>query len=254
MSEPVDLDPFARFRTVTRARIGLGRAGDAMPVKAVLDFQLAHARARDAVHGAVDFDRLRQELAPQECVVVRSLAADRATYLTRPDLGRQVMVEDLPKDRGGYDIVFVIADGLSAAAVERHASAVYKAAVKRLGGLTIGPVILGQQARVAFGDEIGAALKADLVIMLIGERPGLSVPDSLGAYLTFAPKPGRMDSERNCISNIHDDGLSYEVAADKIAWLAKEALRLKLTGVDLKENASSERLTQDAKPVLPSSS
>jgi len=231
------LDPFERFRNATRARIGLGRAGDALPTSAILDFQLAHARARDAVHGQVDFAALADQLAPAPSIRVRSRARDRTIYLARPDLGRQAEPADLPKSETNYDIAFVIADGLSAAAVERHAVPLFKACIKRLGGFSVAPVILGEQARVAFGDEAAAAFGAEVAIVLIGERPGLSVPDSLGAYITFRPQSGRRDSERNCISNIHADGLSYELAADKIVWIVREALRLQLTGVDLKENA-----------------
>jgi ethanolamine ammonia-lyase small subunit len=233
----VSLDPFERFRNATRARIGLGRVGDALPTSAILDFQLAHARARDAVHGQVDFTVLADELAPVPSIRVRSLAKDRTVYLARPDLGRQADIADLPEQGEHHDIAFVIADGLSAAAVERHAVQLFKACMKRLGGFSVAPVILGEQARVAFGDEAAAAFGAEIAIVLIGERPGLSVPDSLGAYITFRPHSGRRDSERNCISNIHADGLSYEAAADKIVWIMREALRLQLTGVDLKENA-----------------
>ncbi|MBY5686167.1 ethanolamine ammonia-lyase subunit EutC [Rhizobium leguminosarum] len=230
-------DPFARFRNATRARIGLGRAGDALPTSAILDFQLAHARARDAVHGQVDFVALAEELAPMPTVRIRSRAKDRTIYLARPDLGRQTNAADLPGPGDRYDIAFVIADGLSASAVEHHAVSLFKACMKRLGDFSVAPVILGEQARVAFGDEAAAAFGAEVAIVLIGERPGLSVPDSLGAYITFRPQSGRRDSERNCISNIHADGLGYEVAADKIVWIVREALRLQLTGVDLKENA-----------------
>jgi ethanolamine ammonia-lyase small subunit len=233
----VSLDPFERFRNATRARIGLGRVGDALPTSAILDFQLAHARARDAVHGQVDFTALADALAPVPSIRVRSLAKDRTVYLARPDLGRQTDIADLPEPGEHHDIAFVIADGLSAAAVERHAVPLFKACMKRLGGFSVAPVILGEQARVAFGDEAAAAVGAEIAIVLIGERPGLSVPDSLGAYITFRPQSGRRDSERNCISNIHTDGLGYEAAADKIVWIVREALRLQLTGVDLKENA-----------------
>ncbi|MBB4442499.1 MULTISPECIES: ethanolamine ammonia-lyase subunit EutC [Rhizobium] len=234
---PFERDPFARFRNATRARIGLGRAGDALPTSAILDFQLAHARARDAVHGHVDFVALAKQLAPVPTVRIRSRAKDRTIYLARPDLGRQTNADDLPNPGDRYDIAFIIADGLSASAVEHHAVPLFKACMKRLGGFSIAPVVLGEQARVAFGDEAAAAFGAEVAIVLIGERPGLSVPDSLGAYITFRPQSGRRDSERNCISNIHADGLSYEVAADKIVWIVREALRLQLTGVDLKENA-----------------
>lgn len=238
MSTPIDLDPFARFRTVTRARIGLGRAGDSLPIRAVLDFQLAHARARDAVHGLVDFAAMADRIGKTRSVIrLKSRAADRSVYLARPDLGRRVDPVALASvEKSEWDVAFVIADGLSAAAVEAHAEIVLSASLRRLGDLRIAPIILGEQARVAFGDEAGDALGARMVVVLIGERPGLSVPDSLGAYLTFGPKVGRRDSERNCISNIHADGLSHEAAADKITWLIREALRLGLTGVDLKED------------------
>lgn len=239
MSNPVDLDPFARFRAVTRARIGLGRTGDSLPIRAVLDFQLAHARARDAVHGRVDFAAMAERLGAGRPVIrLKSRAADRPTYLARPDLGRRVdptMLAEVSK--GPFDVAFVVADGLSAAAVEAHAESVLAACLRRLGDLAVAPVVLGEQARVAFGDEAGAALGARLVVVLIGERPGLSVPDSLGAYVTFEPHVGRRDSERNCVSNIHADGLSYEAAADRVVWLVRAALRLGLTGVDLKEDA-----------------
>lgn len=238
MSNPIDLDPFARFRAVTRARIGLGRAGDSLPIRAVLDFQLAHARARDAVHGHVDFAAMAERIAAARAVIrLKSRAADRPTYLARPDLGRRVDPAALMLvEKGDWDVAFVIADGLSAAAVEAHAEIVLSACLRRLGDLKVAPVILGEQARVAFGDEVGETLGARMVVVLIGERPGLSVPDSLGAYLTFGPKVGRRDSERNCLSNIHADGLAHETAADKIVWLIREALRLGLTGVDLKED------------------
>ncbi|WP_026782196.1 ethanolamine ammonia-lyase subunit EutC [Pleomorphomonas koreensis] len=239
MSTPVDLDPFARFRAVTRARIGLGRTGDSLPIRAVLDFQLAHARARDAVHGHVDFAAMAERIGADRPVIrLKSRAADRPTYLARPDLGRRVdpmMLADVSK--GAYDVAFVVADGLSAAAVEAHGESVLAACLRRLGDLAVAPVVLGEQARVAFGDEAGEALGARLVVVLIGERPGLSVPDSLGAYVTFDPSVGRRDSERNCVSNIHADGLPHEAAADRIVWLIRAALRLGLTGVDLKEDA-----------------
>jgi ethanolamine ammonia-lyase small subunit len=236
----VEFDPFARFRDVTRARIGLGRCGDGIPTAANLELQLAHARARDAVHGAVDFAAMAQRLAPRETVRVRSRCEGRTQYLARPDLGRRLDPAVAARLRGGpFDIVFVLGDGLSAAAIEHQAEATLAACLNRLGDVAIGPVVLAEQARVALGDEIGEALQARAVVMLIGERPGLSAPDSLGAYITFAPKVGRMDSERNCVSNIHLDGLSWEGGADRIVWLLREALRLGLTGVGLKENAGA---------------
>jgi Ethanolamine ammonia-lyase light chain (EC 4.3.1.7) len=176
-------------------------------------------------------------LAKHPTIRLKSRAADRSIYLARPDLGRRVDPAGLaPSGKGDWDVVFVIADGLSAAAVEAHAEIVLSACLRRLGDLKVAPVVLGEQARVAFGDEVGEALGTRLVVVLVGERPGLSVPDSLGAYLTFSPKVGRRDSERNCVSNIHSDGLPHEVAADKIAWLIRKALQLGLTGIELKED------------------
>ncbi|PGH58226.1 ethanolamine ammonia-lyase [Azospirillum palustre] len=233
-------DPWARFRSATRARIALGRSGDALPTKALLEFQLAHARARDAVHSAVDFDRLAANLSPLEAIRVHSAAPDRPTYLRRPDLGRRLDPASAAGLMAGeWDLVFVIADGLSAAAVQVNAAPLVQACTARLGHLRIGPVVLAEQARVALGDEVASAMGARLVALLVGERPGLSAAESLGVYLTWEPRPGRADSERNCISNIHSDGLSIQTAADKLCWLATEAARLKLTGVALKEDAPS---------------
>ncbi len=233
---------WARFRQATPARIGLARAGDAMRTDALLDFQLAHARARDAIHGQVDFAGLAARIG-RPARRVRSAAADRATYIRRPDLGRRLDAAGralLAADRreAGWDVVFVVGDGLSAAAIEDHAAAMLEAAFGVAGGLSVAPVVLAEQARVALSDEIGAALNARLAVMLIGERPGLSVRNSLGIYLTFGPRPGRSDGERNCISNIHAAGLDYAGAARKLGWLMREALRLEGTGVFLKEDAA----------------
>jgi ethanolamine ammonia-lyase small subunit len=220
-------DPWARLRGATSARIGLGRAGDAMALADVLAFQLAHARA------PLDVAALRARLPG--ALVVHSAAPDRPTYLRRPDLGRQLAF-DCALPRGDYDAVFIIADGLSASAVMAHAVPLFEAVVKRLPGFAIAPPVIATQARVAMGDDIGAALGARLAVMLIGERPGLSVAESLGAYLTYAPTRGIRDSARNCISNIHTEGgLSYDAAADMLSWLMREATRRKLTGVGLKE-------------------
>lgn len=211
-----------------------------MPLDAVLDFQLAHARARDAVHTPLDVPALAAGLEGLDHVVVRSQAPDRGTYLRRPDLGRRIDAEclaDLPA--GGWDAVFVLADGLSATAVQQHAVPLLRAVMARLPGWRIAPVVLATQARVALGDDIGGALGATLCAMLIGERPGLSVADSLGVYLTYGPRAGRRDSERNCISNIHPSGgLTYEMAATKLAWLMVEARQRRLTGVELKDDVA----------------
>jgi ethanolamine ammonia-lyase small subunit len=231
-------DLWARFRESTRARIGLGRSGDALPTEALLEFQLAHARARDAVHSKADFSRIAAELAPLETIEVESAAPDRITYLRRPDLGRRLSEESGAKlAKADWDICFVIADGLSAAAVDAHAAALVHATLPYLGGWSVGPVVLASQARVALGDDVAERLGARLVALLVGERPGLSAADSLGVYITWMPHVGRQDSERNCISNIHGAGLSIAAGADKLGWLLNEAARLRLTGVDLKENA-----------------
>lgn len=239
MSTVTPLDPWGRFRAATRARIGLGRSGDGLPTPALLDFQLAHAKARDAVHGSVDFDALAARFPGREVVNVHSAAADRATYLRRPDLGRRL---DEPSrvllQPGDYDAAFVIADGLSAAAVTDHAAALVLASLELLSGWKVAPIVLARQGRVALGDEIGGLLGARMVAVLIGERPGLSVANSLGVYLTWEPRPGRRDSERNCISNIHADGLDIDGAARRLTGLMAEARRLKLTGINLKEDAA----------------
>ena len=235
--------PWDRLKHFTRARIGLGRAGDGLPTRALLEFQMAHAKARDAVQGAVDWEALKHGLAPLETLSVATAAPDKAVYLRRPDLGRVLApgeAEKLPA--GPFDIAFVIGDGLSAAACDAFAAETAKAARALLADFSVAPIVLARGARVALSDPIGVAMQAQLVVMLIGERPGLSTADSLGCYLTFAPRAGRRDSERNCISNIHAHGLVPALAAQKIAWLAREALRLKLTGVELKDSAPVESL------------
>ncbi|HTR36531.1 MAG TPA: ethanolamine ammonia-lyase subunit EutC [Bryobacteraceae bacterium] len=230
-----------RLRDFTTARVGLGRAGHSVPTRELLDFQLAHARARDAVHLALDVRSLVAELKQKgiEPVTVASAAAGRGVYLRRPDLGRRLSTgsrDKLTAMHGEYDAAFVIADGLSALAVHRHAAALLETVLAGLGW-RIAPVVIVEQGRVAIGDEIGELLGAKLAVVLIGERPGLSSPDSLGVYLTWEPKLGRTDAERNCISNIRAEGLSYAAAAHKLLFLMNEARRRKLSGVQLKEDA-----------------
>ena len=238
--EPRSPDPWAKLRRATAARIGLGRAGDTMPLRPVLDFQLAHAEARDAVHAALDVDALTAALAPHQTIAVRSAVPDRSLYLRRPDLGRSLDPASrvpLEAAAGAYDCVFVIADGLSAVAVQRHAVPLIERCLPRLETLSLAPIVVATQARVALGDAVGESLKARLCVVLIGERPGLSVADSLGAYITFDPKTGRRDSERNCISNIHTKGgLDYEPAAQKLCWLIEQALSRGVTGIALKDD------------------
>ncbi|MBY0558860.1 ethanolamine ammonia-lyase subunit EutC [Hyphomicrobium sp.] len=239
-------DAWTLLKSATSARIGLGRSGDAMPLDAVLDFQHAHARARDAVHAKVDFDAISAALETPtlHTLHISSATQDRATYLRRPDLGRILHADSeaaLKDAVHAADIILVVADGLSAAAVQAHSVPLLKALVPRLTDFVIGPVLLATRGRVALGDHIGEILQPKLIAMLIGERPGLSVAESLGVYLTYAPRLGRQDSERNCISNIHGKGgLGYEDAAGKIAWLTREALRRSLTGIHLKEDASAQ--------------
>lgn len=229
----VTRDIWARWRSTTKARIGLGRSGDALPTAPLLEFQAAHSRARDAVHGAADVEALTAALQPHPVIRVRSQAIDRATYLRRPDLGRKLDPACLLQP-GDYDLALVIADGLSARAVDSHAAAVVRLCIEKLPDWRIAPVVLAEQARVALGDEIGEALNAAAVAVLIGERPGLSVADSLGIYLTWAPRRGRADSERNCISNIHAAGMSHAAAADLLVWLLREARRRRISGISLK--------------------
>lgn len=233
-------DLWARWRKITKARIGLGRSGDALPTIPLLEFQAAHSRARDAVHGAADFDALTQALQPHPTIRVRSQAPDRTTYLRRPDLGRRLdPAGSALLQPGDYDLALVIADGLSARAVDHHAVRVAKLCIEKLPHWRIAPIVLAEQGRVALGDEIGESLNAAAVAVLIGERPGLSVADSLGIYLTWAPRRGRADSERNCISNIHAAGMSHAAASDLLVWLLREAKRRQLTGIDLKVDASA---------------
>ncbi|MGH2343189.1 ethanolamine ammonia-lyase subunit EutC [Segnochrobactraceae bacterium EtOH-i3] len=250
MSAPVT-DPFARLRRLTQARIGLERAGDGLALKPMLEFQLAHARARDAVHRPLDVAAVSAALSAPP-IVVASAAPSRADYLQRPDLGRRL--RDADRDRlpeGTADVALVLADGLSSKAVETHGAAMIAALVPRLAGLGLAPVVIATQARVAIGDDIGAALGARLVAVLIGERPGLSSADSLGLYLTFAPKPGRRDSERNCISNIRPpEGLGYDAAADLAAFLIREALRRRLSGIELKDTRADVLPGQAAAPAI----
>jgi ethanolamine ammonia-lyase small subunit len=234
-------DPWARLRLATPARIGLGHAGPGQPTAALLAFQAAHAAARDAVLTRPDFDGLETRLALLGPVRrVASQAADRATYLKRPDLGRLLSDESaaaLAGEPKGADLLIVIGDGLSAAAIERQAVPVVTALIPRLPGWRLAPLLLAEGARVALGDAAAAILDPTLVLVLIGERPGLSSPDSLGAYLTWRPRPGTVDAARNCVSNIHGAGLAPDAAAQRLAWLLTEARARKLTGVGLKDGA-----------------
>ncbi len=226
------------LRRHTMARVALGRAGNGVPTAAHLAFQAAHAAARDAVHAKLDTAALQDELAVAgfDSRAVHSAAADRRTYLLRPDLGRKLapgQAEALTPVPGC--LAFVICDGLSAIAVQRHAVTLLQQMRPLLAEWEIAPVVVAEQGRVALGDEIGAALQASAVAVLIGERPGLSAADSLGIYLTWQPRPGRTDAERNCISNVRPEGLPPAEAAAKLAWLIGRMRVLSLTGIGLKD-------------------
>lgn len=247
MADDVDTaDPWRALRRFTAARIALGHTGVSQPTSAQLDFQLAHARARDAVHAELDTAALRgaieaawPETGP--CLLLHSAAADRNVYLQRPDLGRRL---DAPSrdalaalPRRGYDLAFVVADGLSSLAVARHAApflAVLRAQLEA-ERWSVAPVSIVLQGRVAVGDEVGELLGARIVVVLVGERPGLSSPDSMGLYVTWAPRVGLTDERRNCISNVRPEGLRYEEAAGRLHYLLGEARSRRLTGVELKD-------------------
>lgn len=243
-------DAWQGLRALTPARIALGRTGASLPTSEVLAFQLAHARARDAVHHAADLDGVERGCGAAGLATLRvsSRVPDAVQYLTRPDLGRRLDPDHATRlgaaAGAGCDAVLVIGDGLSGLAVERHAVplAVRVSAQLAESGWRVGPVVIARFARVALGDEIGERLGARMVAVLIGERPGLSSPDSLGVYLTWAPTPGRTDAERNCLSNIRPEGLTIARAAEKLVWLMTEGRRRQLTGVDLKENTDGQLL------------
>jgi len=261
MSDAVEKNPWTGLKAFTNARIALGRAGNGLPTAPLLAFDLAHAQARDAVHQPLDAEALRRELeaAGFATLAAESAAPDREHYLRRPDLGRRLSDESRAAladagragkegkaDGAGPDVVFVIGDGLSAFAAARQALPLLQAVRERLEadagagcGWRVGPVVVARQARVALGDEIGELLGAKLVAMLIGERPGLSSPDSLGVYLTWAPKVGCHDAMRNCISNVRPEGLPYDGAAHKLHYLLTHARRLGLTGVGLKDDSDA---------------
>ncbi len=249
MSErPVTRLPWERLREFTGARIALGRAGSSLPTSEVLAFELAHAQAKDAVHAelaVLDFVEALEHKSGLQVLTVRSRADTPQTYLTRPDLGRLLQLEDahvLQAHAGSYDVSITVASGLSAVAVTRHAPPLLEELLPLLSGYGLAPIVVAERARVSLSDAIGDGLGAKLSLILIGERPGLSTPESLGAYLTFGPRTGRLDAERNCVSNIHGRGLSYRAAAHQIALLMREAVKQERTGVGLKVEGRLEPL------------
>lgn len=239
----VQPDPWSDLKEYTAARIALGRTGTAEPLQALLQFRLAHAHARDAVYAVLDQPMLLNELRSlqQASFTLQTQAASRSEYLQYPDKGRRLHAtshDELTEfNSTGYDICLVLADGLSATSINSNAIPVLKLLLPLFekASLSVAPVCIVQEGRVAIGDECGYLLKSKLVAVLIGERPGLSSPDSLGVYFTWRPKPGLTDEARNCISNIRPEGLNYPAAADKIFYLIKESLRLQLSGVGLKD-------------------
>ena len=252
-------NPWRRLREFTDARIGLGRAGVSLPTKELLEFQLSHARARDAVHFPLDCDGLITAIEGSEVINsrvadihrVHSRASDRMEYLQRPDLGRRLnehsrslLQHDISSSESGvsseYDLGIVIVDGLSSLAVQQNVVPFIETLLPQLHDYSLAPITMVEQGRVAIGDEVGELVNARCVIVLIGERPGLSSPDSLGLYLTYQPHVGLTDAARNCISNIRPAGLSYTEAARRTQYLLDEARQLKLSGVNLKDRTQDD--------------
>jgi ethanolamine ammonia-lyase small subunit len=251
-------DPWLQLRTLTSARVALGRTGISIPTSAQLDFQLAHAQARDAVHLPFDQDGLSAQLEEygHDSLLLHSAASDRHIYLQRPDLGRRLNDESaelLKKhrigNRKGYDLTIVVADGLSALAVHRNAIPMLKHIEEQVQaeGWSLSPIALVSQGRVAVADEVAELLGARMVVVLVGERPGLSSPDSLGLYFTYAPKIGLTDVYRNCISNVRLEGLSYSMASHRLLYLMREACRRQLSGVNLKDEAEAPVFVREDK-------
>lgn len=246
----VESDPWQSLKQFTNARIALGRTGSSLPTKEILNFGYAHAMARDAVHIALDVTPLETDLhnLGLHSLLVRSSATDRHTFLLRPDLGRRLddasrtLLQQYPSPKP-IDLLLVVGDGLSSMAITRNAVPLIEEITRQMPeNWNLGPIVIATQSRVALGDDIGALLNARMVAILIGERPGLSSPDSLGIYLTYNPNLGCTDADRNCISNIRPEGLGYKAAAGKLVWLCREALRIKATGVGLKDESDGVEL------------
>lgn len=261
-SSPIVVEnPWERLNAFTDARIGLGRAGVSLPTGKLLAFQLAHAQAQDAVHCPLDVETLATELTQalglsEAPIPLHSYAQDRAMYLQRPDYGRRLNdetrehLQQAATSQQRYDLAIVIVDGLSALAVQQNSapflSALYQTLNNDAADWQLAPLTMVEQGRVAIGDEIGALLNADAVLVMIGERPGLSSPDSLGLYMTWAPEPGLKDDRRNCISNVRPAGLAVEEAARRFFLLLKEARQLKISGVKLKDRSEDDVLEGDS--------
>lgn len=258
---PVTENPWQELRRYTDARIAQGRTGVSLPTKALLAFQMDHASARDAVHVALQIEALADQLkaAGYSAIELHSRAADRTEYLQRPDLGRRLDLRSVKQLQAYWQkhpdtvkVALVIADGLSSMAVQSHAAAMADAVLTRLEkrGLSIAPVSIVSQGRVAVGDEVAELLGAELLILLVGERPGLSSPDSLGIYYTYQPQVGLTDARRNCISNVRPAGMSIEAATEKLVWLIDESMRLQCSGVALKDQSVSSAAISGNKNFL----
>lgn len=255
-------NPWSKLRQYTPARIALGRAGTSLPTKPHLEFQLAHARARNAVHHELDTAKVEAALKTHghETYLLHSAASNRPMYLQRPDMGRRLdedsrkTLSDMAQGDNGYDVVFVVGDGLSSFAIEENAAPFLDVILSPLvkEGWQIAPLIIVREARVAVGDEVGQLLGAKMVVVLIGERPGLSSPDSMGIYMTLNPRVGLTDEARNCISNVRREGLDYEGAAHKLFYLMTEARKRGHSGVQLKDEAETVQgaLTGSSKSFL----
>lgn len=234
-------DLWEKYRALTKARIGIGRTGSSMTTREMLAFRTDHALASDAVWANLDVPKLKAEVEAlgQEVLVLDSQATDRPTYVQRPDLGRQLseasqeLLRALPKQ--AYELNIILTDGLSALAVQQSAVPLLNHLLPLLKNYHLAPITIARQGRVAISDPIGDLLGSQLSIILIGERPGLTSPYSMGAYLTYAPRSGNTDERRNCISNIRCEGLPHELAARKLSFLIGESLRRKLSGVQLKD-------------------
>lgn len=245
-------DAWNALSAYTPARLALGRAGNALPTKRLLEFELAHARARDAVHAPFDVERVARDLNRPGTLTLSTQAQSRETYLMNPDAGRRLDAPSRARLKlGRFDVALVIADGLSSTAIHAHGAALARLILANHADLNWAPVSIVQGGRVAIGDEIAHALGAELCVVLIGERPGLSAADAIGIYVTFAPNPGlTTDAERNCVSNVRPGGLALADAAHRLAWLVTQSRRIRLTGVGLKEEAPDLRGMADAAKLV----
>jgi ethanolamine ammonia-lyase small subunit len=252
-------DPWHSLKQFTSARIALGHAGSSLPTKANLDFQLAHALAKDAVNLPLDFGKLEQALNVQgyKTLSLQTQAETHQIYLQRPDKGRLLdlpsieSIQHIAQQIEPPDVAVIVADGLSSNAIEKHAVPILKLLIPQLcsSGYSLSPISLVKYGRVAIGDHISELFSARMCIVLIGERPGLSSPDSMGIYFTYQAKVGSTDADRNCISNIHKNGLSYEQALEKLLFLITEADRLQFSGIRLKDETSHISLENRKKPA-----